>query len=49
MAQKIALFEMGDMVIEDIPKNHNFLILHRLLRNHAKWDEVDKTILAHLA
>ncbi|CDW76679.1 UNKNOWN [Stylonychia lemnae] len=49
MTQKLALFEMGDLVLEDIPKNHNFLVLHRLLNIHAKWEEVDKTILAFLA
>jgi hypothetical protein len=32
MTQKLALFEMGDLVLEDIPKNQNFLVLHRLLR-----------------
>jgi hypothetical protein len=36
MTQKLALFEMGDLVLEDIPKNQNFLVLHRLLRQHAK-------------
>ena len=49
MTQKLALFEMGDLVLEEIPKNHNFLILHRLMKNHAKWEEIDKTILAFLA
>jgi hypothetical protein len=32
---------MGDLVLEDIPKNQNFLILHRLLRKHAQLEEVD--------
>jgi hypothetical protein len=49
MTQKLALFEMGDMVIEDIPRNHNFLVLHRLLRHHAKFEEIDQGILGHLA
>lgn len=49
MTQKLALFEMGDMVIEDIPKNHNFLVLHILLKRHAKFPEVDEAILRFLA
>ena len=49
MTQKLALFEMGDMVIEDIPKNHNFLVLHILLKHHAKFPEVDEAILGFLA
>lgn len=36
-------------MIEDIPKNHNFLILHRLLIIHAKWEELDRSILGYLA
>ena len=40
---------MGDMVIEDIPKNHNFLVLHYLLKQHAKYEQVDEVTLASLA
>lgn len=40
---------MADLIIEDIPKNHNFLILHRLLKNHAKWSEIDRGIIGYLA
>ena len=37
------------MVIEDIPKNHNFLVLHYLLKQHAKYEQVDEVTLASLA
>jgi hypothetical protein len=40
---------MGDMVIEDIPRNHNFLVLHYLLKQHAKYGSVDEVTLASLA
>ena len=40
---------MGDMVLEDIPRNHNFLVLHRLLRQHAKLEEVDPATIGYLA
>ena len=49
MTQKLALFEMGDLVLEDIPKNQNFLVLHRLLRRHAKLEEVDEATIGYLA
>ncbi|TNV86048.1 hypothetical protein FGO68_gene6325 [Halteria grandinella] len=49
MTQKLALFEMGDMVIEDIPRNHNFLVLHSLLKHHAKLEEIDQATLGCLA
>ena len=49
MTQKLALYEMGDIIVEDIPKNQNFLVLHRMLKNSAKWEEIDKTWLAYLA
>jgi len=40
---------MGDMVIEDIPRNHNFLVLHSLLKHHAKLEEIDSATLGYLA
>ena len=49
MSQKLVLFELADIVIEDIPKNHNFLILHRLMKNHAKWPDIDRGIAGYLA
>ena len=27
----------------------SFLILHRLLKNHAKWSEIDRGIIGYLA
>ena len=40
---------MGDIVIEDIPRNHNFLVLHYLLKQHAKYGHVDEVTVASLA
>ena len=49
MTQRLALLKMGDIMIEDVPKNQNFLIMHSLLVHYAKIEPVDPCILGFLA